>query len=86
MLSERIRILIVEDDPDMAELVSDLVEAEGWMPLTAPSAEAAAVVLERETVHLVLVDHNLTGASGRTFAHRLLARTYIGIVMVTAAG
>ncbi|MGQ3209930.1 MAG: response regulator [Shinella sp.] len=86
MLNDRIRILIVEDDPDMAELISDLVEAEGWIPLTAPSAEEATGVLARETVHLVLVDHNLPGTSGRTFAQRLRAQTNIGIVMVTAAG
>ena len=86
MLNERIRILIVEDDPDMAELISDLIEAEGWTPLTAPSAEDAAGVLAHETVHLVLVDHNLPGASGRTFAQRLRAESTIGIVMVTAAG
>ncbi len=86
MLNERVRILIVEDDPDMAELISDLVEAEGWTPLTAPSAEDAAGVLARETVHLVLVDHNLPGTSGRTFAQRLRAESTIGIVMVTAAG
>ncbi|QDC02401.1 MULTISPECIES: response regulator [Phyllobacteriaceae] len=86
MLNDRIRILIVEDDPEMAELVSDLVEAEGWTPLAASSAEAAETVLARETVHLVLVDHNLPGTSGRTFAQRLRARTNIGIVMVTAAG
>ena len=86
MLNERIRILIVEDDPDMAELISDLLEAEGWTPLTAPSAEDAAGVLTRETVHLVLVDHNLPGTSGRTFAQRLRAESAIGIVMVTAAG
>ena len=54
MLIERIRILIVEDDPDMAELVSDLVEAEGWTPLVAPSAEAAAAVLDID--HVVLLE------------------------------
>lgn len=86
MLSERIRILIVEDDPDMAELISDLVEAEGWVPLTARSAEEAEGVLGREGVQLVLVDHNLPGASGRTFAQRLRSQNNIGIVMVTAAG
>lgn len=86
MLNDRIRILIIEDDPDMAELVSDLVEAEGWVPLSAPSAETAAAILARETVHLVLVDHNLPGTSGRAFAQRLRAQTNIGIVMVTAAG
>ncbi|WP_439604694.1 response regulator transcription factor, partial [Shinella sp.] len=86
MLNERVRILIVEDDPDMAELISDLVEAEGWIPVTAPSAEVAAGVLARESVHLVLIDHNLPGISGRAFAQRLRAQTSIGIVMVTAAG
>lgn len=86
MLTERVRILIVEDDPDMAELIADLVETEGWQPVTAGSAEEAARLLEHETVHLVLVDHNLPGTSGRAFAQRLRAQTSVGIVMVTAAG
>ncbi len=86
VLNERVRILIVEDDPDMAELISDLMEAEGWLPMRASSAEEAAGILMRETVHLVLVDHNLPGTSGRTFAQRLRAQMNIGIIMVTAAG
>lgn len=86
MLNQKVKILIVEDDPDMAELICDLVEAEGWIPLTAPSAEAAQERLQHETVQLVLVDHNLPGLSGRAFAQRLRAQTDVGIVMVTAAG
>jgi two-component system phosphate regulon response regulator OmpR len=85
-LNQKVKILIVEDDPDMAELICDLVEAEGWIPLTAPSAEAAQERLQHETVQLVLVDHNLPGLSGRAFAQRLRAQTDVGIVMVTAAG
>ncbi len=86
MLTQKVKILIVEDDPDMAELICDLVEAEGWMAVTAPSAEAAQDMLQRETVQLVLIDHNLPGLSGRAFAQRLRAGTDVGIVMVTAAG
>jgi DNA-binding response OmpR family regulator len=86
VLNQKVKILIVEDDPDMAELICDLVEAEGWTPVTAPSAEAAQDRLQRETVQLVLIDHNLPGLSGRAFAQRLRARTDVGIVMVTAAG
>jgi len=86
LLNQKVKILIVEDDPDMAELICDLVEAEGWIPLTAPSAEAAQERLQHETVQLVLVDHNLPGLSGRAFAQRLRAQTDVGIVMVTAAG
>lgn len=86
MLNQKVKILIVEDDPDMAELICDLVEAEGWIPVTAPSAEVAQERLQHETVQLVLVDHNLPGLSGRAFAQRLRAQTDVGIVMVTAAG
>jgi two-component system phosphate regulon response regulator OmpR len=86
VLNQKVKILIVEDDPDMAELICDLVEAEGWIPVTAPSAEVAQERLQHETVQLVLVDHNLPGLSGRAFAQRLRAQTDVGIVMVTAAG
>ncbi|KAA3499001.1 DNA-binding response regulator [Rhizobium rhizogenes] len=88
MLNQKVRILIVEDDPDMAELISDLIEAEGWLPTCARSAEEADEILARDRMQLVLVDHNLPGASGRTFAQRLRSRvdSDIGIVMVTAAG
>ncbi|RKE86060.1 response regulator transcription factor [Rhizobium sp. AG855] len=86
MLNQKVKILIVEDDPDMAELICDLIEAEGWIPVTAVSAESAQERLQHETVQLVLVDHNLPGLSGRAFAQRLRAQTDVGIVMVTAAG
>ncbi|MCX2720976.1 response regulator transcription factor [Roseibium salinum] len=86
MLDQGVAILIVEDDPDMAELISDLVEAEGWLPHTASTAEEAAGILAEKRFHLVLVDHNLPGMSGRVFAQKLRSQTDIGIVMVTAAG
>ncbi|MES0884245.1 response regulator transcription factor [Roseibium sp. SCP14] len=86
MLNEGINILIVEDDPDMAELISDLLEAEGWLPHIASSAEEAAGVLSARHFDLVLVDHNLPGMSGRVFAQKLRSQLDIGIVMVTAAG
>lgn len=86
MLNEGISILIVEDDPDMAELISDLVEAEGWTPHTAGSAEEAARAMAGRKFHLVLIDHNLPGMSGRVFAQKLRSQVDVGIVMVTAAG
>lgn len=88
MQNQRIGILIVEDDLDMAELIADLVEAEGWSPLVVHSAEDAAEALARAHVHIVLLDHNLPGISGRTFAQRIRIELglNVGIVMVTAAG
>ncbi|SEM34816.1 response regulator transcription factor [Xaviernesmea oryzae] len=82
----QVKILIVEDDPDMAEMLFDLVEAEGWTPFVARSAEEATAFLARDIVHLILLDHNLPGASGRTFAQRVRSSMDVGIIMVTAAG
>ncbi len=50
MLNQKVRILIVEDDPDMAELISDLVEAEGWLPTCARSAEEADEILAKDVM------------------------------------
>lgn len=82
----QVKVLIVEDDPDMAEILFDLVEAEGWTPFLAGSAEEAGAFLSRDSVHLVLLDHNLPGASGRTFAQRIRSTLDVAIIMVTAAG
>ncbi len=50
MQNQRIKILIVEDDPDMAELIADLVEAEGWSPTVVHSAEDATATLVARAV------------------------------------
>lgn len=86
MERQDVRILIVEDDSDMAELLSDLVESEGWTPICVPSAEEALRILTQHDVDLALIDHNLPGLSGRAFAQRLRSDRNVGIVMVTAAG
>ncbi|RUW83004.1 response regulator transcription factor [Mesorhizobium sp. M1E.F.Ca.ET.063.01.1.1] len=86
MLLENIKILIVEDDPEMSELISDLVFSEGWMPIAVTSAEEAWRTLAQQRVHIALIDHNLPGLSGRAFAQRLRQEQNIGILLVTASG
>ena len=79
-----VTVMIVEDDPDMRDLLSDLVEAEGYSAVVAHSAEAALAM--DTNVDIALVDHNLPGMSGRAFSQLLRDRSSAGIIMVTAAG
>ncbi len=79
-----VTVMIVEDDDDMRDLLVDLVEAEGYVAVTAASAEAA-LKLGAEA-DIALVDHNLPGMSGRAFSQLLRERSKAGIIMVTAAG
>lgn len=83
---ETINILILEDDREMSDLISDLIVSEGWMPYAVESAEQAWPILAERTIHIALVDHNLPGLSGRSFAQRLRQLHNTGILMVTAAG
>lgn len=79
-----VTVMIVEDDDDMRDLLSDMVEAEGYAAILASSAEAALAM--DTNVDIALVDHNLPGMSGRAFSQVLRERSSAGIIMVTAAG
>ncbi len=63
-------VLVVEDDPDMREmLVSECREAE-YAVMECPTAEEAQKLLVEEPVDLVISDLRLPGADGMTLLHR----------------
>lgn len=66
-------VLIVEDDPVIAQLLTILCGQIGFRSLRAPSGEAALVALERERPQLVTLDLNLPQLSGQEVLARLRA-------------
>lgn len=86
MLNQKVRILIVEDDPDMAEPHLGPHRGGGLAAHLRALRRGGERDIGKGQDGLVLVDHNLPGTSGRTFAQRLRSQIDIGIVMVTAAG
>ncbi|WP_239479426.1 chemotaxis protein CheB [Lichenicola cladoniae] len=56
-------ILIIEDDPDLRELLGMLLETEGYRALTARDGPAAIKLVQNASgvPHLLLVDFNLPG-------------------------
>lgn len=58
------RILVVEDDPGMGELLREELEEEGHEVMHAGSVEEARPLLEGEAVDLVVSDLRLPGAGG----------------------
>ncbi len=57
-------ILIVEDEPAIAENVLTALEAEGLMADIAPNADVALQTLDRDTWDLVILDIGLPGMDG----------------------
>ena len=67
-------VLVIEDDPDMRELLRLLLESEGYGVMVAPTGPAALDMMARGTVQLflVLADYNLPrGMTGLQAARKL---------------
>lgn len=80
----RRRILIVEDEPDLARIVKRHVESMGFRADVAPSGEAALAMTE-EPVDLVLLDVMLPGIDGLEVCRQLRLRSlYMPVLMLTA--
>lgn len=83
------RILVVEDEPAVQELIRYTLEQAGMQAVTAGSAEAAVVLLRDELPDAVLIDWMLPNKSGLALARELreTARTAdLPLIIVTARG
>ncbi len=58
------KILIIDDDNDMCQLLSDIVSSEGHTPLTAQNGRTALQEIRTHAPDLVLLDIKLPGMGG----------------------
>ncbi len=61
---EQIKILVVEDDGDISNMLLDLLAQHGYIGIPAYSGTEAILVLERQQFSLILLDLMLPGKSG----------------------
>ncbi|HEX4402480.1 MAG TPA: response regulator transcription factor [Galbitalea sp.] len=78
------RILIVEDEPSLAEPLAFLLEREGYEPTIASDGPAAVAEFERNGSDLVLLDLMLPGLSGTEVCREIRSRSAVPIIMLTA--
>ena len=81
------KILVVEDEPDLLDLVVYNLRKEGFKPVRAESGEKALALARDERPDLVLLDLMMPGLDGLEVCRRLRANdatAEIPIVMVTA--
>jgi DNA-binding response OmpR family regulator len=80
------RILVVDDDPDLCDLLAMCLGAEGYAVQTARDGLAALAEVERFAPTLILLDLWMPVLDGRGFATRLReAGRNIPIVVLSAA-
>lgn len=80
-------ILVIDDDPDIREVLRDRLESLGYRVLVAPSGEAGLELLERQSPQLILLDIEMPAMSGLEVLKVIRKRELdITVVMITAYG
>lgn len=80
-------VLIVDDDPDSAEILSRYLVRIGHEPLTATNGWEALLKLDAHDVDLVLLDLSMPGMDGATFLNIVRndrRRANLPVILVTA--
>ncbi|CAI8942619.1 Transcriptional regulatory protein AruR [Pseudomonas sp. IT-P253] len=77
------RVLIVDDDPLIRELLHAYLSQEGYEVHCATTAELAETFLASQTVDLVMLDIRLPGKDGLTLTRELRVRSEVGIILIT---
>ena len=78
------RILIIEDDKDLAAITGDMLQNYGYEIQTAPNCEYAFDILTHEQFHLLLVDINLPDGSGFDVCRELRRVSKVPVIFASA--
>ncbi|MBI3057790.1 MAG: sigma-54-dependent Fis family transcriptional regulator, partial [Deltaproteobacteria bacterium] len=80
-------ILVVDDDPDIREVLRDRLESLGCRVLLAPSGKEGLELLEKQSPQMVLLDIEMPGMNGLEVLKEIRRREIdVTVVMITAYG
>jgi two-component system phosphate regulon response regulator OmpR len=86
MSESQTRILVVDDDPDLRDLLTGYLAREGFAVAGAEDGRAMDAVLAETGTDLILLDLMLPGEDGLSIARRLQQTTQLPIIMLSARG
>ena len=78
------KVLVVDDEPKIAEVVGSYLRAGGFTPVAAADGAEALRLFDQERPCLVILDLLLPDLPGEVVCRRLRARSRVPIIMLTA--
>jgi DNA-binding response OmpR family regulator len=78
------KVLVVDDEPQIVEVVTGYLVRAGFEPLSAATGAQALALFETARPCLVILDLMLPDLSGEIVCRRLRARSRVPIIMLTA--
>ena len=80
------KVLVVDDEPIVREIVVRYLKRDGYATLEAADGEIARALLEREQLDLVVLDVMLPGADGLELCRWIRSRSELPVILLTARG
>lgn len=77
-------ILIIDDDADLAMIITDMLEDHGYCVTYAENSEKAFELLEHSTYHLILLDINLPDSTGYDICRELRRVSEVPVIFASA--
>jgi DNA-binding response OmpR family regulator len=81
-----VKLLVVDDDPDLLALVAFSLTNAGYAVVKAADTGEALRAFEAELPNLVILDINLPSGSGFDVCKAIRARSEVPVMMLTARG
>jgi DNA-binding response OmpR family regulator len=79
-------ILVVDDEPEITDVMRRYLEQDGYGVVSAADGKAALAAFHRERPHLVILDVMLPETDGWEVARQIRAASRTPIIMLTARG
>ncbi|MDR1620791.1 MAG: response regulator transcription factor [Synergistaceae bacterium] len=84
MSEDRQKILVVDDEVKIIEVVKSFLENKGFIVFGAERTDRAFEIFEEEHIDLILLDLMLPGMTGEEFCAAIRKKSHIPIIMLTA--
>ena len=78
------KILVVDDDPAISEMLTIVLEAEGFEPIAVTDGNEAVPAFHEHEPELILLDLMLPGMNGVDICRAIRSESAVPIVMLTA--
>jgi PAS domain S-box-containing protein len=82
-LLEPLRVLAVEDEPEVLDVIRAMLVGAGHTVFSAASGREALALFEREPVDVVVTDLGMPGMTGLTLAEEVKRRRPVPVVLLT---
>lgn len=81
---EQIKILVVEDDDDINQLLCNIIKKKDYIPQPVYSGTEALLYLEKKEWDMVLLDLMLPGMSGDEILTKIAEQSNIPVIIISA--